>query len=133
MIHGVDPMPHHSRESSMYRRDVLKATTAAITGATLLGAQSVAAASTRNAKSAGKRSPFVATSDVTRLFVRDWGSGPPVVFLPGWALTSEIWGYQMMPLSDAGLRCISYDRRGHGRSTDPGRGYEYDTLANDLA
>jgi pimeloyl-ACP methyl ester carboxylesterase len=31
------------------------------------------------------------------------------------------------------LRAVAYDRRGHGRSTDPGRGYDYDTLADDLA
>src|SRR5438045_2935066 len=38
-----------------------------------------------------------------------------------------------MPLSERGLRCITYDRRGHGRSDDPGRGYDFDTLAADLA
>jgi non-heme chloroperoxidase len=31
------------------------------------------------------------------------------------------------------MRCIAYDRRGHGRSDDPGRGYDFDTLADDLA
>jgi pimeloyl-ACP methyl ester carboxylesterase len=30
-------------------------------------------------------------------------------------------------------RCIAYDKRGHGRSTDPGDGYNYDILADDLA
>ena len=39
----------------------------------------------------------------------------------------------MAPLAESGLRCIAYDRRGHGRSSDPGRGYDYDTLADDLA
>ena len=39
----------------------------------------------------------------------------------------------MLPLSSQGLRCIAYDRRGHGRSDDPGRGYDFDTLADDLA
>src|SRR3546814_14062512 len=32
-----------------------------------------------------------------------------------------------------GYRAIAYDRRGHGRSADPGRGYDHDTLADDLA
>jgi pimeloyl-ACP methyl ester carboxylesterase len=73
------------------------------------------------------------TADGTELFYRDWGTGTPVVFLSGWALSSEFWSYQMAPLSDAGFRCIAYDRRGHGRSGDPGRGFDYDTLANDLA
>jgi non-heme chloroperoxidase len=32
-----------------------------------------------------------------------------------------------------GLRCVGYDRRGHGRSGEPGHGYEFDALADDLA
>jgi non-heme chloroperoxidase len=59
--------------------------------------------------------------------------GAPLVFVSGWALTSDCWGYQMGPLSDSGLRCIAYDRRGHGRSSDPGHGFDYDSLADDLA
>jgi len=39
----------------------------------------------------------------------------------------------MLPLCDQGLRCIAYDRRGHGRSDDPGHSYEMDRLADDLA
>jgi pimeloyl-ACP methyl ester carboxylesterase len=34
---------------------------------------------------------------------------------------------------DSGRRAVAYDRRGHGRSDDPGDGYDYDTLADDLA
>jgi pimeloyl-ACP methyl ester carboxylesterase len=79
------------------------------------------------------RSNIIRTADGTELFYRDWGSGAPVVFLAGWALSSDFWSYQMAPLSEAGFRCIAYDRRGHGRSSDPGRGFDYDTLADDLA
>jgi pimeloyl-ACP methyl ester carboxylesterase len=67
------------------------------------------------------------------LFYRDWGAGEPVLFLAGWTLTSDMWAYQMEPLCRQGLRCVAYDRRAHGRSSDPGRGYDYDTLADDLA
>lgn len=77
--------------------------------------------------------PFVEAEDGALLFHRDWGAGKPVLFLSGWALSSEMWGYQMLDLVDNGLRCVAYDRRGHGRSSDPGRGYDYDTLADDLA
>ncbi|AUX46470.1 arylesterase [Sorangium cellulosum] len=77
--------------------------------------------------------PLIATQDGARLFHRDWGAGKPVLFLSGWALSSEMWGYVMVDLVDHGLRCVAYDRRGHGRSSDPGRGYDYDTLADDLA
>jgi len=71
--------------------------------------------------------------DRAELFVRDWGQGRPIVFLAGWTLTSDMWAYQMAPLSEAGFRCVAYDRRGHGKSEDPGAGYDYDTLADDLA
>jgi pimeloyl-ACP methyl ester carboxylesterase len=39
----------------------------------------------------------------------------------------------MVALTGQGFRCVVYDRRSHGRSSDPGRGYDYDTLADDLA
>lgn len=68
----------------------------------------------------------------TALFYRDWGHGQPLVFLAGWTLDADMWNYQTALLAAAGLRCIAYDRRGHGRSSDPGGGYDYDTLADDL-
>lgn len=75
----------------------------------------------------------IETGDGTHLYVRDWGAGRPVVFLASWSLPSESWSYQMLPLVGRGYRCIAFDRRGHGRSSDPGRGYDFDTLADDLA
>jgi non-heme chloroperoxidase len=78
------------------------------------------------------RANTIRTADGAELFYRDWGTGAPVLFLAGWALPSDFWSYQMVPLSEAGFRCVAYDRRGHGRSSDPGRNFDYDTLANDL-
>jgi pimeloyl-ACP methyl ester carboxylesterase len=76
---------------------------------------------------------YVTCADhITRLFVRDWGEGDPIVFLAGWTLSSDAWAYQMTPLSQR-FRCVAFDRRGHGRSDDPGRGHDYDTLAGDIA
>jgi pimeloyl-ACP methyl ester carboxylesterase len=66
------------------------------------------------------------------LFYREWGAGRPIVFVHGWAVNCDVWQYQLMALSTH-TRCIAYDKRGHGRSTDPGSGYDYDTLADDLA
>jgi non-heme chloroperoxidase len=77
--------------------------------------------------------PYMETNDHTRLFYRDWGAGPAVLFVHGWAVGADIWEYQMTPLSCQGLRCIAYDQRGCGRSDDPGRGFDYNTLADDLA
>ena len=76
---------------------------------------------------------YVTTDDDTRLFCRSWGEGPAVVFCHGWAMNSDVWQPVLARLADAGFRAIAYDRRGHGRSDDPGRGYDLDTLADDLA
>lgn len=65
------------------------------------------------------------------LFVRDWGSGPAVLLLSGWGMTSDLWGAVMLRLNAAGLRAVSFDRRGHGRSSDPCI-LDYDLLADDL-
>jgi pimeloyl-ACP methyl ester carboxylesterase len=79
------------------------------------------------------RASFIHRKDGTALFYKDWGTGTPVVFLHGAGLNSNMWMYQMVPLTAQGMRCVAYDRRGHGRSSDPGRGYDFDTLADDLA
>ncbi|QSO51980.1 alpha/beta hydrolase [Alicyclobacillus curvatus] len=77
--------------------------------------------------------PFFESKDHTRLFYRDYGAGDTVLFVSSWGLSSRMWDYQTTCMVDHGLRCITYDRRSHGRSDDPGRGYDYDTLAGDLA
>lgn len=69
-----------------------------------------------------------------RLHVEDsGGGGRPVVLIHGWPLSAESWKEQIGPLRDAGHRVIAYDRRGFGRSDKPDGGYDYDTLAADLA
>jgi len=92
------------------------------------GARPAAAKSPRET-----RSSFIETEDGASLFHVDWGTGKPVVFTHAWGLNADIWEYQLVELADQGLRCVAYDRRGHGRSSDPGRGYDYDRLADDMA
>ena len=76
--------------------------------------------------------PFIETADKTTLFYNDWGSGPPVVLIHGWPLDADMWEYQSVFLASHGLRVITYDRRGFGRSSQPWSGYDYDTMADDL-
>jgi non-heme chloroperoxidase len=76
---------------------------------------------------------YIQTSDGTLLFYQDWGTGRSILFVHGLCLSSQIWQYNMLPLSGRNFRCVAYDRRGHGRSMQPGRGYDYDTLSDDLA
>ncbi|MDB5468066.1 MAG: Arylesterase [Phenylobacterium sp.] len=108
----------------MHRRDIL------VSAATLAAGAAVA---TRPATAADHRPAMLRTRDGVQLFHRDWGEGPAVVFAASWALTSEMWAYQVAHLSERGFRCVAYDRRGHGRSDVPARGYDMDTLADDLA
>ncbi len=111
----------------MNRRDVFAGTLAG--GAALALSGRAAHAAPRP----GTASPaWVTAPDGTRLYVRCWGTGAPILFLSGWALSSDMWAYQMATLSERGFRCIAFDRRGHGRSDDPGRGYDYATLAGDV-
>jgi len=74
----------------------------------------------------------ITTQDGTRLYLKDWGAGRPVVLVHGWPLSADSFDDLSMGLVDAGFRAISYDRRGFGRSDQPASGYDYDTLADDL-
>ena len=76
---------------------------------------------------------YVTTADQTKLYVKDWGAGRPVILMSGWPLSSDSWDDQAMALANSGFRTIAYDRRGFGRSSQPWSGYDYDTLADDLA
>jgi pimeloyl-ACP methyl ester carboxylesterase len=83
----------------------------------------------------------VTTSDGVRLAVRDYGSDraddPTVVLLHGLLLTQASWGPQVCQLRrrwGSRIRIITYDHRGHGRSTGaPMPTYRIDRLAADLA
>jgi non-heme chloroperoxidase len=77
--------------------------------------------------------PRMLTSDRVDLFFTDEGDGPCVVFTHSWALNSDQWHYVVAGLLDKGHRCVTYDRRGHGRSDRHRGGWNMDLLADDLA
>jgi non-heme chloroperoxidase len=121
---------------TLHRRKALSAAVTLLAGAGFASVASVASARPRSQNSVTRwtRFPFLERGDRTTLFYKDWGSGDPtVVFVHGWPLHSDMWQYQMLHLASAGVRAVAYDQRGCGRSSDPGTGYDFDTLADDLA
>jgi non-heme chloroperoxidase len=109
----------------MQRRDLLRSAAAAAAG---VGITQAASGAER-----GAARSFVETGERVRIFFKDWGAGRPVVFCHGGILGADMWEYQMTALAADGLRCVAHDRRGCARSSHPGRGYDFDTFADDLA
>jgi non-heme chloroperoxidase len=79
--------------------------------------------------------PFATAADRTQLHFTDWGDrdARPLLLVHGFGANQTMWNSQIPAFLDAGLRCVTFDRRGHGRSDVPGRGYDLDTLASDIA
>jgi non-heme chloroperoxidase len=80
-----------------------------------------------------RRANYVTTTDGTEIYYKEWGEGRPVVFSHGWPLNADVWDDQMMFMASHGFRCVAFDRRGHGRSSQPWKGNNYDTFAEDLS
>src|SRR5437868_6558763 len=75
----------------------------------------------------------ITVKDGTQIYYKDWGEGQPIVFSHGWPLSGDDWDAQMMFFLNHGYRVIAHDRRGHGRSSQPGDGHDMDHYADDLA
>lgn len=77
--------------------------------------------------------PRIKTRDGTELYVKDWGSGRPVILIHGYPLNADSFDRTAIKLVEAGYRAINYDRRGFGRSDQPWQGYDWDSYSDDLA
>ncbi|MEM5583962.1 MULTISPECIES: alpha/beta hydrolase [unclassified Roseibium] len=65
------------------------------------------------------------------IYYEDQGSGQPIVLVPGWTFTTEVFEHQLAAFSKTN-RVIAFDPRSHGRSTVTMEGNNYVTQGADL-
>jgi hypothetical protein len=64
----------------------------------------------RSARAVTVRRPRLSRPDGAELVVKDWGSGPPVLFAQSVGVNSDMWSHPMAHLVWQGFRCLSFDR-----------------------
>jgi non-heme chloroperoxidase len=75
---------------------------------------------------------YIEVDSGVEIYYEDRGEGSPVIFLPGWTFTTEVYEHQMQHFSKTN-RAIVVDPRSHGRSTITNYGNNYATHGADLA
>jgi microsomal epoxide hydrolase len=71
------------------------------------------------------------TSDGIKLHYLEAGSGPTLVFVPGWTMPAWIWEPQLSHFS-ASHRVVALDPRGQGSSEKPSQGYHAARRGRDI-
>jgi len=82
--------------------------------------------------SAGARAEYIEVESNVRLHVTDAGEGRPVVLIPGWPLSDEMYEYQYNDLINKDFRVIGITLRGFGKSDKPYGVYNYDVHVSDI-
>lgn len=76
-------------------------------------------------------SRYVEVAPGVDLYVEQTGDGRPLVFVPGWTMTTEVFARQVPHFADR-YRVVTYDPRGQGRSTTTLNGNNYPQHGADL-
>jgi microsomal epoxide hydrolase len=77
------------------------------------------------------KSGWFVTSDSVRLDYREAGTGPPIVFVPGWTMPGEIWERQIRHFSEQ-YHVVALDPRSQGESERPSEGHYPERRARDI-
>ncbi len=85
-----------------------------------------------NRDSSSARKEFIEVERHVRLHVTDGGEGRPIVLIPGWPLSDEMYEYQYTDLINNNFRVIGITMRGFGKSNKPYSQYNYDIMAQDI-
>jgi len=78
------------------------------------------------------RAEYIEVEKNVHLHITDAGEGRPIVLIPGWPLSDEMYEYQYNDLIDHNFRVIGITLRGFGRSSKPYGAYNYDVHALDI-
>ena len=75
---------------------------------------------------------YIEVEPNVRLHITDAGQGRPIVLIPGWPLSDEMYEYQYRDLINNNFRVIGITLRGFGKSDKPYGAYDYDVHASDI-
>jgi pimeloyl-ACP methyl ester carboxylesterase len=78
------------------------------------------------------RPEYIEVEPNVRLHITDEGEGKPIVLIPGWPLSDEMYEYQYNDLINKNFRVIGITLRGFGKSDKPYGEYNYDVHASDI-
>ena len=76
--------------------------------------------------------PYLTLPGLDLYYEDTGGSGVPVVFLHALTGTADSWVHQLPAFTSAGYRCVTYDRRGWGRSRPTGSENRPEVGSDDL-
>lgn len=79
-----------------------------------------------------KPGSYIEIDPGVELYYEERGSGQPIIFIPGWTFTTEVFQHQLEHYGQS-RRAITFDPRSHGRSTVTPHGNDYNTHGADLA
>ena len=78
------------------------------------------------------RAEYIKVEANVRLHITDAGEGRPIVLIPGWPLSDEMYEYQYNDLINRNFRVIGITLRGFGKSDKPYGAYDYNVHASDI-
>jgi non-heme chloroperoxidase len=78
------------------------------------------------------RAEYIKVATNVRLHITDAGEGRPIVLIPGWPLSDEMYEYQYNDLINKNFRVIGITLRGFGKSDKPYGAYDYNVHASGI-
>jgi len=118
------------------RRTFLHGAIATTAGASLLSTYSrPAKAEASHQDSGGASMSLIESQNGTHVYYEDLApdsSRGTILFVHGWPVSGRMFEYQANVLPNEGIRVITIDLRGFGRSSKPWGPYGYDDWANDI-